>query len=183
MENMKNKISETTKILMDEHKNILKVANALEKECEEIKNGKRVNDEFLRKVIDFIRNYADKFHHAKEEDILFKEMCKSSVQEKLHCNPIEQMLKEHNLGRNFIKGIEEGMKERFRQKVVENALGYVQLIKEHIYKEDNVLYPMGDEALDKVILKSMLDKFKKIEEERRNEKQKHLRFIKELQIK
>lgn len=57
-----------TKILSDEHKNILRLTKLIEKECE---SGENINKDFFIKAIYFIRNYADKFHHAKEEDILF----------------------------------------------------------------------------------------------------------------
>src|SRR3989344_4575577 len=130
------------KILVDEHKNILKLADALERECNEIKSGKIVNEDFFNKVIDFIRNYADKFHHAKEEDILFKEFCKEDNLAKVHCNPVDQMLHEHDLGRTFVKGIEEGFKEKNKKKLFENVRGYAQLLREHIQKEDRILYPM-----------------------------------------
>ena len=87
-----------TKILSEEHKNIIKIIEALNKECDSLESGKPLDKEFFIKAVDFIKNYADKFHHAKEEDILFKEFNKSQS----HCNPTEQMLYEHDLGRNFI---------------------------------------------------------------------------------
>ena len=154
-------MEKTTQLLVNEHKRILAVAEKIEEECVKIKKGKNVDDEFFRKVIEFVRNYADKFHHAKEEDILFKELCKN--EEKMHCNPVEQMLYEHNLGRDFIKGIEEGMKKRDRKMIVDNALGYVNLIREHIFKEDNILYPIAEETLSKKTQIEMLKKFEKIE--------------------
>ena len=173
-------MKKTTKILMDEHKNILKIADAIEKECDEIDKGKKVDEEFFRKVIDFIRNYADKFHHAKEEDILFKEFCKTTEKGCLHCNPVEQMLYEHNIGRDFVKGVEEGMNERNKRKIVENALSYVNLIREHIFKEDNILYPMADEALSMKTQKEMLSKFEKIGKDKRNQIKDYLGFVKEI---
>ena len=148
-------------LLVNEHKKILAAAEKIAEECEKIKKGKNVDDEFFRKVIEFVRNYADKFHHAKEEDILFKELC--SNEGKLHCNPVEQMLYEHNIGRDFIKGLEEGMKKRNRKMVVDNAIGYVHLIREHIFKEDNILYPMAEQVLSKQLQAEMLKKFEKIE--------------------
>ena len=168
------------KILVDEHKNILKIVDALEKECNEIKSGKKVDEDFFRKVIDFIRNYADKFHHAKEEDILFKEFCKTAEKGCLHCNPVEQMLYEHDIGRNFVGGIEEGIKEKNKRNIVENALGYVNLIREHIFKEDNILYPMAEKSLKPVALKSIHGKFKKIEEKMKESKKKNLEFVKNI---
>ena len=166
-----------TKILSDEHQNILKVIDALTKECNVLESGKELNKDFFEKAIDFIRNYADKFHHAKEEDILFKELCKDTVQ--MHCNPIPQMLHEHDLGRNFVKGMEEALKENNKEKVIENARGYIELLQEHIHKEDNILYPMADEALNQEIQESILKRFKQAESERKADEEHCLIIVKE----
>mgnify|MGYP001288102147 CR=1 FL=1 len=168
-----------TKILSDEHQNILKVIDALIKECNALESGKELSKDFFEKAIDFIRNYADKFHHAKEEDILFKELNKDSVE--MHCNPIQQMLHEHDLGRDFVKGIDEGVKENNKAKVIENARGYAQLLQEHIYKEDNILYPMADGALNEQIQKDILDKFKQAESERKSDEERCLDIVKEFE--
>jgi|SRR3989344_516384 len=153
--------SKTLKILSREHENILKVIDALELEIEQLKN-KDIDTIFFKKVIDFIRNYVDKFHHAKEEDILFKEFNKCAEEGCIHCNPVEQMLFEHDEGRKSVKMMELGMDEREKNKLIEGARNYIQLIREHIYKEDNILYPMADEALSEDVQKTMLEKFNKI---------------------
>ncbi|MEK6832478.1 MAG: hemerythrin domain-containing protein [Nanoarchaeota archaeon] len=153
-----------TKLLSDEHKTILKVVEMLEEECNSLKE-KNIDKDFFIKVIDFIRNYADKFHHAKEEDILFKEMCKPNVE--MHCNPVEQMLHEHNLGRNFVKNMELSLNKNDKNELVRNAREYIVLIREHIFKEDNILYPMADEALGKTAQESMAKKFAEIGKERK----------------
>src|SRR3989338_5578833 len=171
------KISE---ILMDEHKYILKVADALEKEYLGIKKGKQINKEFLTEIIDFIRNYADRFHHDKEEEILFREMCKGDVAGKLHCNAISQMVYEHDLGREFVKNMLEAIDKDNKNKLIENAKGYVDLIREHIYKEDNILYPMADDAIDDVLEDKMLVKFKKEETKRKLDKTRYIKFVNSL---
>ena len=165
-------------ILSGEHKNILKIAEALNKECGALESGKKLNTDFFSQAIEFIREYADRFHHAKEEDILFKELCRPDA--KMHCNPVEQMLYEHNLGRNFVKGMEEGLKEGNKNRITENARGYSQLIQEHINKEDNILYPMADEALSEKAKESILKKFNEIEKKKKKDKEKALAFIKSL---
>src|SRR3990167_7031884 len=139
---MKNN-SEISKILSGEHENILKVVDALESEIGKL-NNKNINALFFRKVIDFIRNYADKFHHAKEEDILFKEFNKCAEQnpECVHCDPTEQMLIEHDEGRKLVKGMEESLHKKDKKELIKNSRGYSHLIQEHIFKEDNILYPM-----------------------------------------
>lgn len=134
-----------TKILSDEHQTIIKVIDTALQECEAIKNGKTLDAGFFKKVIDFIKNYADKFHHAKEEDILFKAMLENV--DCLHCNPIPVMLHEHQAGREFVKGIESGLANSNTEQVLENTKGYGYLLRDHIYKDDNVLYPMAEEAL------------------------------------
>ena len=155
------KADKATTILSNEHKNISKVIDAVIAECNSLESGKETDKAFFEKTVDFIRNYADKFHHAKEENILFVELHKDGVE--MHCDPIPQMLHEHDLGRDFVKVIIEGLNANNKEKMVENAKGYTGLIREHIFKEDNILYPMADEALDDQSQKSMLAKF--IEEE------------------
>ncbi len=167
-----------TKILSDEHKNILKVIDALLKECDGLESGKGLNKDFFKKTIEFIRGYADKFHHAKEEDILFVELCKDTVQ--MHCNPTQQMLHEHDLGRDYVKNMEKGLAENNREKLIENAHGYSRLLQDHIYKEDNILYPMADEALSQEIKKDILVKFEKVEKKFKIENQKYFSFINDL---
>ena len=152
-----------TKLLTEEHGNILKVVEMLEEECNSLRE-KSIDRDFFVKVIDFIRNYADKFHHAKEEDILFKEFCKAPD---LHCNPVDQMLYEHDLGRNFVRGLEAGLNKNDKKQIIKNARGYISLIREHIFKEDNILYPMADEVLGKIVQESMAKQFAQIGEERK----------------
>ena len=149
-----------TQILSDEHKNILCVINRIAKECEKVDSGGNIDEEFFQKAVSFIKNYADKFHHAKEEDILFMELNKDGVLE--HCNPIEQMLHEHDLGRGFVKGLSEAVVKGDKTDAVKNARGYCELLQEHIFKEDNILYPMADEALKEATQKEIAEKFAKI---------------------
>ena len=154
--------------MSDEHKNILKVIGAVSKQCEGIDSGQEIDKDFFAKAVGFIRNYADKFHHAKEEDILFMELNKDGVLE--HCNPIGQMLHEHDLGRGFVKGLSEAVEKGDKAEAVKNARGYCELLQEHIFKEDNILYPMADEALKEEIQKDILGKFAKMPEVKFEEK-------------
>ncbi|MBI4439439.1 hemerythrin domain-containing protein [Candidatus Woesearchaeota archaeon] len=150
-------MTKPTEMLSREHQNILKVTNALLRECSAIDSGKGVDRAFFEKALDFIKNYADKFHHMKEEDILFVELSKDGVQ--MHCGPMEQMVYEHNIGRGHVKGMEEGLGNGDKGKLISNARAYAQLLQEHIYKEDYILYPMADGALSDEMQKSILERF------------------------
>jgi len=160
-------MSKTSEILSEEHKNILKVVEALNKETEKLKLEEEINKAFFAEVIEFIKNYADKFHHAKEEEILFKEFNKACEEGRLHCNPIEQMMHEHEIGRKFVKEMIEGLEKEDKSKLKNGANGYTNLLKEHIFKEDNILYPMANEALNKQE-EDMLKKFWQVEKEKIN---------------
>jgi len=167
-----------TKILAEEHQNILKVIDALLKQCDALESGGGLDKDFFNKAIEFIRGYADRFHHAKEEAILFVELCKDTVQ--MHCNPTEQMLHEHDLGRGFVKKMEQGLAENDRKKIIENARGYSRLLQEHIYKEDNILYPMAEEALSQETKKAMLNEFEEVKKKFIEENEKNIAFVKKL---
>ncbi|MEK6823756.1 MAG: hemerythrin domain-containing protein [Nanoarchaeota archaeon] len=171
--------SETSKILSKEHENILMVVDALELKIEQLKD-KGIDTIFFKKVIEFIRNYADKFHHAKEEDILFKEFNKCAEEGCVHCNPVEQMLVEHDDGRDSVKKMEEGLSENDKDKLIEGARHYIELIREHIFKEDNILYPMADQAISAKVEKKMLEKFKKINAEKKKDVEVFEKFAKEV---
>ena len=163
-----------TEILSKEHENILKFIDVLLKKCEIMEKKKEIDKDFFEEAINFIRNYADKFHHAKEENILFKELCKDTVE--MRCNPVEQMLYEHDLGRNFVKGIEDGLKKKDISKIIKNSKGYADLLREHIYKEDNILYPMAEQSLGKAIKIKILKEFERIKKSK--DKDKALAFLK-----
>jgi hemerythrin-like domain-containing protein len=101
----------------------------------------------------------------------------------MHCNPTQQMLYEHDQGRDFVKGLIEGLSEENIKKILENARGYAALLRDHIYKEDNILFPMADEALPPQIQESILERFKKVETERFSEgtKEKYLNIVKDFE--
>ena len=152
-----------TLILSEEHQNILKVIDGVLKECNEIERGKDLDKGYFAEVIDFIKNYADGYHHAKEEDILFKAMLENV--ENLHCNPIPVMLHEHDEGRQYIKNLEEGIANSDKEQILTNAKGYCFLLQNHIYKEDNVLYPMAEEALSEAQKELIQAKYKQVKDE------------------
>ena len=154
-------MKDVTGMLKEEHQLILKAIDVLLNECVQLDEGQELEKSFFEKVIDFIKNYADKFHHAKEEDILFEKLNSDTVQ--MHCNPIPQMLYEHDTGRDFVKGMERGLEENDKKTVIENARGYAYLLKDHIMKEDNILYPMAEEALNDEQKDSILKEYNEVE--------------------
>jgi hemerythrin-like domain-containing protein len=140
------KMKNITNELSEEHQTILKVIDIVLNECNQLEKNKEPDKAFFNEVINFIKKYADGYHHAKEEDILFKAMLDNI--ENMHCNPIPVMLHEHDAGRQFVKGMIEALSAGNKQELIENARGYCFLLQSHIYKEDNILYPMAEQVLD-----------------------------------
>ncbi len=149
-----------TDILKSEHRIIERMLTVLEKALI-LKD--EINIEHIEKIIEFFKNFADKCHHGKEEEMLFPEMEKVGIPKE--GGPIGVMLFEHDEGRNFIKGMEFALKERDFQKFEENAKGYIELLREHIFKEDNILFNLADSHIDRKTQEELLYKFEKFENE------------------
>lgn len=143
--------------LVEEHDEILLFTNRLEKECLKIIEDKIINEDFFRASIQFIREYADGVHHKKEEDILFKYM-EENLWVAAGKLVRSGMLVEHQLGRSYCLGIEENLNAYLSNfdklsllQIVVNAMSYVNLLREHIKKENTVVYPFGENNLSEEI--------------------------------
>lgn len=117
----------------------------------------------LKRVIDFIQNFADKYHHMKEEDELFYEMSRHGMF--VNGGPIGVMLHEHDLGRSYVKKTIETIvlyqagDLQALNVIRENLLAYGDLLTNHIYKKNNILYPMAENVLPIDTLNSMSESF------------------------
>lgn len=140
-----------TQVLKDEHKLILRMIRVLEVAAGRLEAPDPPPPEVFETAVDFIRTFADRFHHAKEEDVLFRELVANGMPEK--ASPIEAMLIEHDQGRAFVRGVLDGTQALRRGEpdaaatIEKNALGYVGLLREHIEKEDEILYPLSERVL------------------------------------
>jgi|Deesub1362B_J571_1020462.scaffolds.fasta_scaffold00004_106 hemerythrin-like domain-containing protein len=160
-------MSRPTSILMDEHRVIKKMLKVIENICHRLREGEKVPREDLSKVINFIRTFADKCHHGKEEDLLFPAMEEAGVPKE--SGPIGVMLTEHEVGRKYVRNMKEAIENldesgRAVSDFIDNAEGYIQLLEQHIYKEDNILYPMADNLLTEEKMKDLLKRFNDVEE-------------------
>jgi hemerythrin-like domain-containing protein len=174
-------------LMVEEHKNIKRVLKVIRKLCINILNGKEVDYDVFYRIIDFVRNYADRHHHSKEEDILFKKMTEElrDIME----SPIYGMLAEHDLGRLYIRNLEEAV-ERVKKgdmdsrvDIIANAIAYTDLLHRHIDKEDNTIYKFGKEKLSKKALKEVQYQSEKVEREaeEKNIQNKYIKLIEELE--
>lgn len=165
-----------TKILSDEHQNILKAIRLLaNKTSAEARN---TDKKFFEEIIEFIILYADRIHHGKEEDILFPALCQNP---NMHCDPTMQMRYEHDEGRKFVRGMAEGLATGSLAEVYANAQSYARLLEDHIYKEENMLFPMAEDAMDESAKKTIVEKFQAHADTHKTENQRLLEILKKLE--
>ncbi|HAZ09906.1 MAG: hypothetical protein A2047_02630 [Omnitrophica bacterium GWA2_41_15] len=151
------KYSPPIKKLVDEHALIKKwlvlipaVINDLNIETED---GRKL----IYDGVYFIRSYADKFHHAKEEDILFKYFDEN-------LDIIKSMHEDHETGRGHVKAIIEALERKDKKALIEHLNGYKELLMGHIKKEDDILYPWMDRGLSLQQVGELFSKFNEAEE-------------------
>lgn len=140
-----------TQALVHEHRLIIRMLDLLERKARLTEAGRYANYRFYLDGVEFIRNYADRFHHAKEEDVLFEALVANGMPRK-H-SPVAAMLMEHDQGRTFVRSLEESARAALAGKpgqdgvIALNALGYTALLREHIAKEDDILYPLAERLI------------------------------------
>jgi hemerythrin-like domain-containing protein len=174
-------------ILVEEHKYIKIVLGEIRKQCITIVHGGKVDFQLFYNVIDFVRNFADKYHHKKEEDRLFNIMAEQ-LGLGVASGPIAGMLIEHDIGRAHIADLEKALKDcengnmDAKVDIIANAIGYEQLLLKHIDKEDNAIYRHAEKHLSKEILEELDAEFEAVEKDSGNTeiRNKYMEFAKGL---
>ncbi|HCW03238.1 MAG TPA: hemerythrin [Clostridium sp.] len=168
-------MADAIELMMHEHKVTKRALSVIRKMSIAVMKGEEVPYEDFNRVIDFIRNYTDKHHHGKEEDILFKKM-REDIGETLVGAPISGMLVEHDFGRFYVKSLEEALErvkngdEDSRVDIIANAVGYADLLNRHIDKEDKVIYTFAKRSLKEDAMNYVNEACEKLEEEALKEK-------------
>lgn len=131
--------------------------------------------QWMEKGVELIQNYADRYHHAKEEDILFKYVDENT-------EIIQSMYDEHIIGRGHVRSILDAIESKDSQKAISHLMAYRELLIQHIKKEDEILYPWIDRELSGNQVEDMSTKFKETDAQAENP-QKYIDFITTLENK
>lgn len=132
--------------LMIEHRLIERMISIIKEALINIEKTQKVDPLFVDKAVDFIRIYADRTHHGKEEDILFRDLSKRALSagDKQVMN---ELIEEHVFGRETTKALVEA-NTRYRNgdqsalsDIAEKLRTITDFYPEHIAKEDNVFFP------------------------------------------
>ena len=153
--------------LVKEHEVIERVLNAMEHEAAKIDDGAAVERYFFAEAMAFVREFADGVHHQKEEAVLFPHMIKAGLPKE--GGPIAVMLEEHEIGRTHIRAMNEALDQAVegdanaRRSLIDEARGYVALLRAHIQKENNILFPMAEHIFNPVAKATIHIEFTKAE--------------------
>ncbi len=153
---------------MEEHRLIETVLGALDSYAAAVERGNGFERDDLGRFLTFIREFADAKHHGKEEDILFAAMVANGFPR--DGGPIAVMLEEHDLGRSHVRQLAEiaasdgPWGEDLVALLNRAARAYTELLRGHIGKEDNVLYPMARSALSAETMKGVAEGCEEVEQ-------------------
>ena len=158
-----------TEELMNDHKAIKQVLAIMNKIADKIRAKQDFNVEHVEKIVDFIKVFADKCHHGKEENLLFPELVKAGFS--YDSGPVGVMMAEHTEGRAYVAAMALALdayksgNKNAADALLENMLNYANLLVNHIHKEDNILFPMAERTLSVEIQNRLMLEFEKVEEE------------------
>jgi hemerythrin-like domain-containing protein len=149
--------------LQNEHEAILSAIQILERMIAGMEKAPSVDTKDMRDFIGFLKEFADKCHHGKEEGLLFPALVGAGVQEK--GGPIGVMLADHTQGRKLIRDMEEAISPVVdRVKLAQAAGAYATLLRNHIQKENMFLFPMAEKMLTETQLEKLYEGFEEHEE-------------------
>ena len=142
-----------TDILRDEHYVILDWLGRLEVAAAQLEAGQTLPEAQWAILLDWLRGFADTRHHAKEEHVLFPAMIRAGLPAR--GGPVDVMLEEHAEGRALMAAMAAGPAAARAAA----ARGYVRLLREHIAKENEILFPLADAVLDDAAQAALLREF------------------------
>ena len=162
-----------TEILMEEHEAILRFIDALDLAAEHLAAGRPVRAGFFLDAADFIKGFADGCHHHKEEGLLFPALEAAGMPSE--GGPVGMMLHEHDVGRAYTRAMREAAEKLHAGDaaatagVFENAHGYAALLRQHIQKENMVLFRMADNFIQGAAADELTAAFERVEKEETGE--------------
>lgn len=155
-------MGKATQDLRNEHGVILRVMKVADKMVSGTAKEKDVLIQHYGDLVFFLKIFADKCHHGKEEVYLFPELVKNGVAN--DSGIISELLLEHTLGREYITLMDKSLGSKNTSEFEIYLIKYRDLIREHIKKETNILFALADKILNDKIQDELFEKFEDHEE-------------------
>ena len=162
-------------LLMIEHRLIERMINLIDRTLTKVESTGRIDPVFVDTAVDFIRVYADRTHHGKEEDILFRDLEKrplSDGDQRL----MRELIDEHTYGRRLTRNLAEANK-RYRNgdqsalpEIIESLKTLIDFYPRHIEKEDKKFFPAARSYITDSEDQTMLEAFREFDRKMIHEK-------------
>jgi len=156
-----------TENLTSEHQDIIELLDIMNKIAGSIKSNEVFYTNDVEEIIDYLKFFIEKSHHGKEE-IFYPALVSAGIPKENES--ISIMLYEHVLAHNYLKDINSCVENckignSFSGELLADSLrNYVKLIKSHIRKEEEIIFPMADKELSKEKQNEIYRQFENIEE-------------------
>ena len=171
--------------LMIEHRLIERMISVIQSVLEQVQSTQEIDPVFVDTAVDFIRIYADRTHHGKEEDILFRDLGKRPLSPQDR-RVMDKLVEEHVFGRHMTKALVEA-NTRYREgdrsalaDIVSNLSNLVSFYPKHIEKEDKAFFPASRAYFTDQEDQAMLAEFWEFDRKMIHEKYKSV--VEELEI-
>ncbi len=135
-----------TDLLVHEHKIILRGLDILDHMADRVERNQPVPAEDIETILRFLRVFADDHPQGKEESALFPELRRTSAGNQ---EPLRHMTFEHDQERSLVEGLEDALLTKKGTEFVHFARRLTSLIRAHIRKEDNILFPIAEQCLSR----------------------------------
>ena len=153
--------------LTNEHGLIRQYLDNLTLAAGHIEDGRRPPSTFFENAVEFSRTFADKFHHFKEEHILFVRLAQKR-QGEIDAQ-LEALRHQHERGRELVTGIANALEgyaaddPNATVALLEHIGAYTSLLRHHIHTEDHVFFPMARSTLDAAEMRELETEYLKIQ--------------------
>ncbi|MFH0975949.1 MAG: hemerythrin domain-containing protein [Spirochaetota bacterium] len=161
--------------LMIEHRLIEKMITVIQKKLEIAGQTLFIDPYFVDTAVDFIRIYADRTHHGKEEDILFSKLKKKKLSDKDN-QLMDELIKDHMLGRKTTQSLSDA-NARYHNgdsasfpRVIARLKTITEFYPKHIMKEDNIFFPASRNYFTAEEDREMLSEFREFDRKMIHEK-------------
>jgi hemerythrin-like domain-containing protein len=161
--------------LMIEHRLIERMIAIVNRMLLQIEKEEKADPVLIDTAVDFIRTYADRTHHGKEEDILFRGLKERRLSEEDR-RLMNDLIEEHVLGRK-ITGSLITANNRYRtgdtralSEIVSGLRLLTGFYPKHIEKEDKVFFPAARQYFSESEDQAMLDEFREFDRKMIHEK-------------
>ena len=146
----------------------LRILNKISRRIE--KSGEIADLQHIDQLLEFFKIFVDRCHHGKEEELLFPALENVGVSNK--GGPIEVLLHEHQQGREYVQAMDKALAQfekgdrKFVNEFLKTAGEYMNLLDQHIDKENNVLFPLAEKNLSELEQIKLWEGFEQIETEK-----------------